>query len=304
MLKKTRIISSPCRLTSHQNQLVAQYKHIIGMEDMEDKRFPIEDLGILILESMRIDVSNYLLARLSEYGVTVIFCDEKQMPQSSLYSFEGHTTQAETWRWQMEASEPLKKQLWMQTVKQKLENQAAVLKQIGKDAQRLIYLAENVKSGDPTNCEGQGAAYYFQHLIPPAWNFKRHREGLPPNNLLNYGYAILRASMARAIVSSGLIPILGIFHRNRYNAYALADDLMEPYRPYIDMEVIMIINKTSHISELSTEFKTRLISVLESDVLLDQKTYIMKNAIQRTCVSLVKCYDGSQRRLLFPKFIS
>jgi CRISP-associated protein Cas1 len=195
----------------------------------------------------------------------------------------------------------LKKQLWQQTVKQKIANQAAVLKHFNIDQSRLWELSKNVKSGDSDNYEAQAAALYWKLLFPPAWNFVRHREGAPPNNLLNYGYAILRATVARSLVGSGLLPTLGIFHHNKYNGYALADDIMEPYRPYVDLIVRQIIDETSNIGELSKELKARLLLIPSIDVMIDGEKSPLMIATQRSSASLAKCYTGDSRKLLYPE---
>ena len=165
----------------------------------------------------------------------------------------------------------------------------------------LTNLAQSVKSGDADNCEAVAAAYYWKHLFPPAWQFYRKRDGLPPNNLLNYGYAILRATVARALTGAGLLPTLGIFHRNRYNAYCLADDIMEPYRPFVDIIVRGIIEKTSAVDELTKELKVPLLNLPANDVMIDGETSPLMIATQRTAASLAKCYAGEQRKIIYPQ---
>jgi CRISPR-associated protein Cas1 len=214
---------------------------------------------------------------------------------------ESNTLQSERFRAQIEATEPLKKQLWQQTVKAKISNQAAVLKKWHSKYHLLINLAKSVKSGDADNNEAVAAVYYWQNLFPSGWNFYRKRDGLPPNNLLNYGYSIVRAGMARAIVGAGLLPTLGIFHRNRYNAYCLADDPMEPYRPYVDLIVRGIIDKTSVVDNLTQELKVELLKIPMVDVLLDGEKSPLMLAMKRTAVSAAKCYAGEQRKLLLPE---
>ena len=150
------------------------------------------------------------------------------------------------------------------------------------------------------NGEAVAAAYYWQNLLPAAWQFYRRREGPPPNNLLNYGYAIVRAGMARAIVGAGLLPTLGIFHRNRYNAFCLADDMMEPYRPFVDLIVRSIIDKTSNVDTITPELKAQLLKIPTVDVFLYDDTSPLMIAMQRTAASLAKCYMGEQRKILYP----
>jgi CRISPR-associated protein Cas1 len=258
-------------------------------------------MGMLVLEHQQISLTHYLLDKLVSANVAVITCNPTHHPTGMLLPLEGNTLQSERFRAQILASEPLKKQLWQQTVKAKITNQAMVLKKWDGKYKLLSNLAKGVKSGDEGNSEAIAAAHYWQNLFPPAWNFYRKRDGVPPNNLLNYGYAIVRAGMARAIVGAGLLPTLGIFHRNRYNAYCLADDLMEPYRPFVDMVVRNMIDKTSAVDTITQVLKVELLKIPTLDVLLaDDKSPLMV-AMQRTAVSAAKCYAGEQRKLLLPE---
>lgn len=301
MITRTLCITSPCHLRLRDRQLVAEYVHIKGQEDWTEKKAPIEDLGCVVLEHRRITLSHSLLDALSRNNVAVICCDDRMMPSGMLLTLEGNTLQSERYRAQIEASEPLKKQLWQQTVQAKIRNQAAVLSHWGGEFKFLSDRAKQVKSGDSNNEEATCSYYYWQRLFPPAWNFYRKREGTPPNNLLNYGYAILRGVMARALAGSGLLVTLGIFHRNRYNAFCLADDIMEPYRPYIDHIVRGIIENTSVIDPMSREQKNMLLNVLSSDVLMDGKKSPLMVATQRTAASLTRSFQGEQRKILFPE---
>lgn len=255
MIKRTICIENPCHLKCRNNQLVVNYEHIKGYENLTEKTAPIEDIGMLILEHQQITISHYLLDKLMFNNTVVITCNDTHHPSGMMLPLEGHSTLSERFRAQVEATGPLKKQLWQQTVKAKLSNQAAVLKKWYVQHNYLTKLAQDVRSGDTGNNEAKGATYYWSHLFPDAWQFFRKREGPPPNNLLNYGYAILRATMARAITGAGLLPALGIFHRNRYNAYCLADDIMEPYRPFVDLIVRGIIDKTSSVEVLTQDLK-------------------------------------------------
>ena len=271
------------------------------MEDRPDKSVPIEDLGMLVLEHQQISLTHYLLDKLVSANVAVVTCNDTHHPTGLLMPLESNTLQSERFRAQIEATEPLKKQLWQQTVKAKINNQAAVLKKWDGKYRLLLNLADAVKSGDADNSEAVAAVHYWQNLFPKAWQFYRKRDGLPPNNLLNYGYAIIRAGMARAIVGAGLLPTLGIFHRNRYNAYCLADDLMEPYRPYVDLVVRGMIDRTSVVENLTPELKVELLTIPTLDVLLAGDKSPLMVAMQRTAVSAAKCYAGEQRKLLLPE---
>ena len=301
MIKRTICIENACLLKYRNNQMVVSYTHIKGKENFPDKSVPIEDLGMLVLEHQQISLTHYLLDKLVSSNVAVVTCNESHHPTGLLMPLESNTLQSERFRAQIEATEPLKKQLWQQTVKAKINNQAAVLKKWHSKYHLLSNLAKSVKSGDTDNNEAIAAVYYWQNLFPTQWDFYRKREGLPPNNLLNYGYSSVRAGMARAIVGAGLLPTLGIFHRNRYNAYCLADDLMEPYRPYVDMIVREIIDKTSIVDVLTQELKVELLKIPMLDVILDGEKSPLMLAMQRTAVSAARCYAGEQRKLLLPE---
>lgn len=301
MIKRTICIENACFLKFSNEQMVVSYGHIKGMEDKPDKTVPIEDLGILVLEHQQITLTHYLLDKLVSANVAVITCNDTHHPTGLLMSLESNTLQSERFRAQIEASEPLKKQLWQQTVKAKISNQAAVIKKWEGKYNLLTSLAASVRSGDEGNNEAVAAAHYWQNLFPPSWNFYRKRDGTAPNNLLNYGYAIVRAGMARAITGAGLLPTLGIFHRNRYNAYCLADDMMEPYRPYVDVVIRTIIHNTSAVATLTQELKVELLKIPTLDVLIDGDKSPLMVAMQRTAVSLARCYAGEQRKLLLPQ---
>ena len=302
MIKRTICIESPCHLKCALDQLVVSYAHIKGMEGKAEKSVPIEDLGMLVLEHQQISITHFLLDKLVSNNVAVVTCNDSHHPSGLLLPLEGNSIQSERFREQIMASEPLKKQLWQQTVKAKIVNQAAVMEQWGLPFEYMLTLAKNVKSGDADNYEAQAAAYYWQHLFPAAWLFYRKRDGPPPNNLLNYGYAILRAVVARSLVGAGLLPTFGIFHRNRYNAYCLADDIMEPYRPFVDKIVRTIVDETSHVETLTQELKVRLLKLPTIDVQMNGEQSPLMIATQKTAVSLTKCYGGEQRKIVFPEF--
>ncbi len=300
MIKRSIFIGSPCHLKTTNEQLVIQYSHVKGQEEMADMYVPIEDIGVIVLDHEQITLSHRLLEKLIDNNAALITCNEKHLPTGMLLNLDGNSLQAERFKYQQDATIPLKKQLWQQTVQYKIANQAAVLEHFNIDSGRLRELSKAVKSGDSDNYEAQAAAFYWKVLFPPAWNFIRHREGEPPNNLLNYGYSILRGVVARSLVGSGLLPTLGIFHHNKYNAYALADDIMEPYRPYVDLLVRQIINETSSIDVLNRELKARLLQIPAIDVTIDGEISPLMIATQRTSASLAKCYAGTSRKLIYP----
>jgi CRISPR-associated protein Cas1 len=300
LIKRTLHIGNPCTLRRREQQLVLQYPKELALPE---RTVPIEDIGVLILDHERVVVTQMLLSALLANNAAVITCNEQHMPTGLLLNLDGHTVQTEHFRHQLAASEPLRKNLWMQTVQAKLRNQAVVLEAAGIPGDTLREHARNVRSGDPDNLEARGAAHYWRFLFPPAMQFVRHRDGPPPNNLLNYGYAILRAVVARNLVGSGLLPTYGIHHRNKYNAYCLADDIMEPYRPWVDRLVWqLVVQEGIDGSQLTTELKGRLLALPTHDVLIEDKRSPLLVAAQRTTASLAQCFQGVQRRLLHPEW--
>lgn len=304
MIKRTICIETPCHLKFRNEQLVLCYEKVKGYESLPERTIPIEDLGILILEHQQITITHYLLDQLVANNTAVITCGNTKHPTGMLLPLEGNTLQQERFEAQINATEPLKKQLWQQTVKFKISNQAALLNQWNIGNNYLLKLAASVKSGDTDNNEAKAAVYYWSNLFPKEWNFFRKREGEPPNNLLNYGYAILRATIARSLVGAGLLPTFGIFHKNRYNAYCLADDIMEPYRPYVDCIVRNIIDKTSNVSTLTQELKVQLLQIPTVDVMMGAEKSPLMIATQRTAASLAKCYLGESKKILYPNLIA
>jgi CRISPR-associated protein Cas1 len=300
MIKRTICIENPAHLKCRDDQLVLSYKGIKGMEDIPEKTVPVEDIGILLLEHHQITISHYLLDRLLLNNTAVITCNATHHPSGMFLNLHGNTVQSERFQAQVNASEPLKKQLWQQTVKAKIMNQAALLDKYKVPAEILKTYSQQVRSADADNNEAKAAAYYWKNLFPPAWMFYRKRDGAPPNNLLNYGYAILRACVARSLAGSGLLPTLGIFHRNRYNAYCLADDIMEPYRPFVDAVVRSIVDETSHVETLTPELKTTLLKIPAMDVMLEDDTSPLLIAVQRTAASLARCFLGEEKKILYP----
>jgi CRISPR-associated protein Cas1 len=269
---------------------------------MPVKTVPIEDIGIVIIESLQVTISSALTNALINSGAAIIYCDEKHMPCGLLLPMEGHTQQSERIRVQMEASLPLKKNLWQQTVTAKIINQAAVLAGQGIENKSMLRWAQEVKSGDINNQEGRAAVYYWARVFRDT-NFTRDPEGDAPNSLLNYGYSILRGLTARAIVSSGMLPMLGIFHKNKYNAYGLADDIMEPYRPFLDQIVLDIVKSGEVTHELTKAQKIELLSIMRKDVLIDGQISPLMVAMSRTTSSLYDCYQGKARKILYPIYV-
>lgn len=296
MIKRTLMFSNPAYLSHSNRQLVISFPD----KEKEDRTVPIEDIGVVVLENQQITISHGCIAALVQNNVALISCDTNHMPTGLILPLDGGNTQTERFRYQIEASLPLKKQLWQQTIQQKIFNQARVLERIGIAVDNMYRWSKSVKSGDPDNYEGRAAAYYWQNIFSQYIVFNRNRGGEPPNNLLNYGYAILRAIVARSLVSSGLLPTLGIFHRNKYNAYCLADDIMEPYRPFADIIVYEIVSEGCDFQELGTTLKMRLLQLPQVDVQFDDMTSPLLVGMSRTTASLARCFEGISRKINYP----
>ena len=295
MIKKTLYFGNPAYLHLKDNQLVIKVKD--GNKEISR---PIEDLGVIVLDHSQITISHNVIKALQDNKTVVISCDDAHMPHSIMMPMEGHTEQSQRYNIQLEASLPLKKNLWQQTIVAKINNQKLVLQKLNKSFKRLEVLARRVQSGDPENVEGQAAAYYWRTYLD---GFVRDRYGDPPNNLLNYGYAILRAIVARALVSSGLLLTIGIHHRNKYNAYCLADDIMEPFRPFVDLMVHNMFKKEEMESFLNIDSKKRLLKLPEIDVLYGKHTSPLMVGMSQTSASLFKCFSGEKRKIIYPKII-
>ncbi len=302
MIKRTLYFGNPAYLNTHLEQL-----EIKMLETGETKSVPIEDIGVLILDNQQITITQAVMAKLLANNTALISCDNTHHPVGMLLNLDGHTLQSRIFTAQIEASEPLKKQLWQQTIIAKIQNQAAVLGMQNQSGnlfnapdKSLLNFSKDVKSGDSDNTEAAAAAYYWKRIFPSFLEFTRDREGDAPNNLLNYGYAILRAIVARSLVGSGLLPTLGIHHRNQYNAYCLADDIMEPYRPYVDKVVCDIVDMNGQYLEMTPNMKKQLLTIPAMDVMIDEQRSPLMNAVQRTTSSLAKCYEGKIRKILYP----
>ena len=308
MIKRTLCFTNPAYLSLKNSQLVIKLPEVETNFSLPEsfraetiKTIPIEDIGVVVLDNKRITITQGVLEALLENNCAVITCNDSHLPVGMHLPLVGNTTQTERMRFQIEASLPLKKQLWQQTIIAKIQNQAAVLKQMrGIEVRNMQKWATEVKSGDSDNLEARAAVYYWQNAFPMIENFTRSREGVSPNNLLNYGYAILRAIVARALVSSGLLTTLGIHHRNKYNAYCLADDIMEPYRPYVDRLVMQLYDKYPNCEELTKELKAELLQIPVLDVVISGKKSPLMIAVSTTTSSLQKCYSGELRKIVYP----
>lgn len=309
MIKKTLYFGNPAYLSLRSGQLVikpAGSGQAGGDHDHEkppgETTRPIEDLGVVVLDHPQITITAGAVQALLENNCAVITCDRKRMPVGLLLPLYGNTTQNERFRRQLDASLPLRKQLWQQTVQAKIANQATALTACtGAETKCMRTWASDVRSGDPDNLEARAAAYYWKNFFPDVPLFTRDRDGMPPNHLLNYGYAILRAVIARGLVGSGLLPTLGIHHHNRYNAYCLADDIMEPYRPFVDRLVFQICKEYGADAPLDKSIKAILLTVPTIEVNISGKRSPLMVAASQTTASLHKCFSGELRRIAYPE---
>ena len=345
MIKRTLYFGNPAYLSMRNAQLVVHLPEVVKNNDLPESfkkeaqaTIAIEDIGVVLLDHKQITITHGLLEALLANNVAVITCDSSRMPVGLLLPLSGNTVQSERFQAQIDATVPLRKQLWQQTVQAKISNQAYVLDNCrGAVVKNMRVWVNDVKSGDSDNLEARAAAYYWTNAFPMIPDFKRGREGAPPNNLLNYGYAILRAVVARSLVGSGLLPTLGIHHHNRYNAYCLADDIMEPYRPFVDKMVIEIVDniikqnpiaideinnrqadytiaaapeinryeEQSKISafDLTKDIKAKLLNIPVLDVMINNQRSPLMVAVSQTTASLAKCYMGETRKIAYPEFI-
>ena len=283
-------------------KLSVKYEQLVWSPlDGEQKTMPVEDIGIVILESDKIDITTSTLQSLAEHNVAVVLCDKAHMPSAQILPFTANSTASESIEAQLSATDAVQGRLWRQIVRQKIRNQAMLMQRLGADNfRRLLSLADEVKNGDPQNCEAQAARIYFKTLGPDG--FVRDKEGDWPNAPLNYGYAILRAAVARSLVGSGLVCFRGIHHHNRYNAFALADDVMEPYRPFVDQYVLGKVRPFDvPLKELSRNMKARLLEMLTCDVKLGEVRRPLMVAVSYTTASLAAYYKKEVEDLSLPR---
>ena len=311
MIKRTLYFGNPSYLSLKNGQLVLKLPEVEKNDTLPEafkqnnvKTFPIEDISYVILDHKQITITQGLLEELLANNCAVITCDSRCMPSGLLLPLESNILQQERFSEQIKSSLPLRKQLWQQTIIRKIENQAAMLKRhTSAETGNMEKWSKKVKSGDSENLEARAAAYYWSHLLPDIPDFSRKQDGDYPNNLFNYGYAILRAVVARALVASGLLPTLGIHHHNRYNAFCLADDIMEPYRPVVDEIILHVIHHFPEEKELSKEIKAELLQIPVTDVLINGQRSPLMVAASTTASSLYKCYSKKSRRILYPTLL-
>jgi CRISPR-associated protein Cas1 len=291
MLKRTLFIESKASIHISNLQLIIK-------TETREASVPAEDVGFLVIDNSETFLSINAMNLLIENNAAIVICGKNHHPSGLFLNLNSHHIQQEIFKKQLEASVPLKKQLWQQTVVEKIKNQAELLGKITGKKNPLDHFAAKVQSGDTSNMEGAAAAHYWKSFFDI--DFKRERFGDYPNNFLNYGYAILRAATARALSGSGLLNTLGIHHKSKYNAFALADDIMEPFRPAVD-ELVYELMQTSEKQELNTELKAKMLELLTRTVYFrDEKSTLMV-ALQKTASSLQQCYYGERKKINYPK---
>ena len=292
MLKRTLLFTSPVYLSLKDEQLVVCFK-----DTPDDKRtIPIEDIGFVLIDNPMVSITMPLVNKLADNNIALIFCNEKSMPNAMLQNLDTHSLQCEILNKQIAIGEVLKKNLWKQTIEAKIKNQSKLLMKLGKDGNVLKPYYSNVKSGDADNREGAAARIYWMRLFGNDFVRDRNLPGI--NSLLNYGYTILRAATTRALMGAGLLPAIGIFHHNRSNAFPLADDIMEPYRPYVDEIVYGMFN--DGMTELNQKSKSSLLHVLFCDTHFSKVTRPLSIALTMTSASLVKCFSREMDKISYP----
>jgi len=291
MIKRSILIENKTVLTTKYQQLVLK-------SETRESTIPIEDIGFLVIDNNECFLSIPAMNLLIENNTAIIICNTNHLPNGMFLNLNSHHIQQEIFKNQIDASAPLKKQLWQQTIIEKITNQGILLEKITGQKNSFEFLASKVLSGDTTNMEAVAASQYWKLFFD--FSFKRERFGDYPNNFLNYGYAILRAATARALSGSGLLNTLGIHHKSKYNAFALADDIMEPFRPIVDEKVFEIMQSFEE-QELNTKIKSELLQILTRTVYFKEEKSPLMVALQKTASSLQQCYTGDRKKLKYPK---
>ena len=296
MIKKTILVENKSAITTKNQQLVLK-------SEIRESTIPIEDIGFLVLDHPEIYLSIPAMNLIVENNTAIIICGSNHLPNGMFLNLNSHHIQQEIFKNQIEASVPLKKQLWQQTIVEKIRNQGELLAKITENKNTFDFLASKVLSGDTSNMEGVAAQQYWKNFPLPNHEIdgiKRERYGDYPNNFLNYGYAILRAATARALSGSGLLNTLGIHHKNKYNAFALADDIMEPFRPIVDEKVFDIMKRYQE-QELNTAIKAELLQILTQTVYFKEEKSPLMVGLQKTASSLQQCFTGNRKKIKYPK---
>lgn len=296
MIKRTILVENKSSITTKNQQLILK-------SEIRESTIPIEDIGFLVLDHAEIYLSIPAMNLIIENNTTIIICGSNHLPNGMLLNLNSHHIQQEIFKNQIEASIPLKKQLWQQTIVEKIRNQGQLLEKMTANKNTFEFLASKVLSGDTTNMEGVAAQQYWKFFPTPNLEkdgIKRERYGDYPNNFLNYGYAILRAATARALSGSGLLNTLGIHHKSKYNAFALADDIMEPFRPIVDEKVFDIMQCYNE-QELNTAIKAEMLQMLTRTIYFKEEKSPLMVGLQKTASSLQQCFTGDRKKIKYPQ---
>ena len=297
MIGSTLYFGNPTKLSIKNKQLYIEQK-----EKDSIRKIPVEDIACIMIDHPQVHINAYTIRFLAQHKVVILFCDESHLPISLLLPLQSHHLPNARERKQLEQNKKLKSKLWKTTVQEKISNQSRLLEQLRKNANPLKRWLKEVKAQDNTNIEAKAAKYYWNNLFDEIPDFRRERFGEAPNNLLNFGYSLIRSMFCRAIVSVGLLPVVGIHHHNQYNPFCLADDIMEPYRPYVDRMVYEIIQEYGDVPMiLEKSHKARLLSLNYIDVSIAKKTMPMMNAINKTCYSLVEIFEEKRSKICYPQ---
>lgn len=287
------VVRNPAKISVRNRQLII----------CTDKEYPvpIEDISSIMLENKQITVTTAALSSLGQNGCAVFVCDDKHLPCSVLEPYAQHSRELKTTRAQLESTQPFKKRLWQSIVKSKITNQAICLELTGKNdsASGLKAMSDEVKSGDSGNIEAAAARRYFVNAVSS--EFTRDAEDIPINAFLNYGYAIIRGYISKEIPMNGLLPSIGLHHHSELNNFNLADDIIEPYRPIVDLFVFSILFDET---ELSPRTKQLLFNVLDLDIEITGKKYTVSRAIELTVQSLATSFKEKENKLLLPKLVN
>lgn len=294
MIKRTIFISSPMKLYVEHECLKLE-----NLDSGDKHQVPLIDIGIIELDYHTILLNNYLLKKAAELGIVIINCNDYHNPVGIFSPLFTNTLHTKVLKMQFKMKKPLKNQIWKELIKSKIENQAALLEYFGKDFGLVAQLAKEVKSNDNTKREGVAASYYWKYLL--GLDFKRERYGKPPNAFLNYGYTLIRSTITRALVSSGLHPSVGVHHKNQYNHYCLADDLIEPFRIFCDKLVYENIDEFGQKEELTKEDKIKLLEVINTETTIEDKVYPLQLAVKETVVSYLRSIENNKVELKLPK---
>ncbi len=293
MIKRIVEVSNPSYLHLKNKQLLIEQNH------QQVAKIPIEDIGVLILENNAISLTQPLIIECQKNNTAIIFCDEKHLPYSTILPLaEGNNLHQKILKQQINITEPVRKRLWKQIIQQKIQNQANTLKRFDKPSARLEKLASQVKSGDTTNLEGLAAQYYWKSLFGQHFIRDQNADGI--NAILNYGYAIIRAIIARNIVASGLHPAIGLFHHNQYNGLCLADDLMEPLRPWVDAITYQLYQTNANVA-INQQTKTKFLTLSSIEVTFNHQKMPLMIAIHYLMAELKRNFTKDSKKFTYPK---